>query len=306
MKTLKEPFTDLTPLLDDPEALRRKAADEGVLFFRGLLPREMVMELRACFLKILAANGWLEGDPRDGRADHNAIAAEDPARMTEMGVGVHKEAYLQVQKSELFHRMAHHPNLIRLYEILFQGPVLPHPRHIARLMLPAPYSSPTPPHQDFIHIQGTRNVWTAWIPIGDCPRHLGGLTVVKGGHKEGLLPVAASQGAGGLEAHMCAREYTWLEDDFLAGDVLTFNSLTVHKSLAPAEREHVRLSCDYRYQPASEEIEERSLLPHGEIAPWEEIYKDWTSSDIQYFWRSHSLEMGQWDESIRWQKEKIC
>lgn len=223
-----------------------------------------------------------------------------------MGVGVHNEAYLQVQKLELFHRLAHHPNLIRLYEILFQAPVLPHPRHIARLMLPAPFNSPTPPHQDFIHIQGTRNVWTAWLPIGDCPRKLGGLTVVRKGHKEGLLPVGASLGAGGLETHMCEKQYVWLEEDFLAGDVLTFNSLTVHKSLRPEDRDHVRLSCDYRFQPANEDIEEKSLAPHGEIATWDEIYQDWQTDDLKYYWKNRKLEMSEWDESIRWQKEKIC
>lgn len=306
MITLTEQFTDSTPLLSDPEALRARAADEGVLFFRELIPRDIVLELRAEFLAVLARHGWLAGDPKDGLANHEAINAEDPVRMTEVGVGVHRDAYAEIQKSELFHSMAHHPSLLRVYEILFQAPVLPHPRHIARLMLPAAFNAPTPPHQDFIHIQGTRNVWTAWIPVGDCPRTLGGLTVVKRGHMEGLLPVSASVGAGGLETHMCAKEYTWLEDDFRAGDVLTFNSLTVHKALTPQDRNHVRLSCDYRFQPAGEEIEERSLKPHGEIMDWDDVYEGWKSDQLKYFWKKYDLEMGQWDESIRWQKEKIC
>ncbi|MCC5877822.1 MAG: phytanoyl-CoA dioxygenase family protein [Candidatus Sumerlaeia bacterium] len=306
MQVLVESFTDATPLLENPGALRHAAEEEGVLFFRGLLPRELVLELRSQFLDVLARHGWVEPGNLDGVANHEAIAAEDPAAMVASGVGIHNKAYADIQKLELFHNLAHHPKLISLYEGLFQGSVLPHPRHIARLMLPAAFNAPTPPHQDFIHIQGTKNVWTAWIPVGDCPRELGGLTVVRKGHKEGLLPVAASEGAGGLETHMCARNYTWLETDFQAGDVLTFNSLTVHKSLKPQRRDHVRLSMDYRFQPAAEEIEQASLKPHGEVTTWDEIYRDWKSNDLKYYWKKHNLSMGEWDDSIRWQKEKIC
>ena len=89
------------------------------------------------------------------------------------GTGVSEAAYLAIQKLELFHRLPHHPKLIRMYETLFGKAVLPHPRNIARLMVPSPGAVPTPIHQDFIHIQGTRNVWTAWIPFGDIPRALG-------------------------------------------------------------------------------------------------------------------------------------
>jgi ectoine hydroxylase-related dioxygenase (phytanoyl-CoA dioxygenase family) len=306
MITLAPTYTDSMSLLDDAAALRARADEDGLLFFRGLLPRDLVLELRAQFLQILANRGWLKGNPTDALADKEAIEREDPAAMIAQGVGFHNEAYAEVQKLELFHALAHHPNLIRVYETLFQTAVLPHPRHIARLMLPASFNSPTPPHQDFIHIQGTKNVWTAWVPIGDCPRTMGGLTAIKGGHKEGLLPVAAAQGAGGLESHLCAKGYVWLEEDFLAGDLLTFSSLTVHKALKPQDTDHVRLSCDFRYQPANEDIEQASLLPHGQVTTWEEIYKDWKSTRYQYYWKNKQLKMSEWDESIRWQKEKIC
>ena len=44
-----------------------------------------------------------------------------------------------------------------------------------------------PPHQDFIHIQGSPNVWTAWLPLGDCAHDLGGLSLLVGSHKLGVL-----------------------------------------------------------------------------------------------------------------------
>jgi ectoine hydroxylase-related dioxygenase (phytanoyl-CoA dioxygenase family) len=40
-----------------------------------------------------------------------------------------------------------------------------------------------------------------------------------------------------------------------AGDAILFNCLTVHRALPNMTRDHVRLSVDYRYQPAREPID---------------------------------------------------
>ena len=125
---------------------------------------------------------------------------------------------------------------------------------------------PTPIHQDFIHIQGTRNVWTAWIPFGNIRGSLGGLAVLKGSHKQGVLAVTAAAGAGGLESILCNIDLPWVEHDYEIGDVLTFHSCTVHKSLPNLMGNRVRLSCDYRYQPGDEDLEEKSLKPHMQLA----------------------------------------
>ena len=232
--TVKEPtiivgFEDATPLLGSPDRLRAQAERDGYLFFKGLLPRTDVLAVRRELLQVLYDFGWLrkDADLMDGLVDHAAVAnLEDWG-----GTGVTQAAYLATQKIESFHRLSHHPNLIRIYQQLFGKAVLPHPRNIARLMVPSPTLSPTPMHQDFIHIQGTRNVWTAWIPLGDVPRELGGLSVLRGSHKEGVLAVTAAKGAGGLESIICNLDLPWIEHDYQAGDVLTFQSCTVHKSL---------------------------------------------------------------------------
>ena len=36
----------------------------------------------------------------------------------------------------------------------------------------------TPPHQDPWYIGGTQEVWTAWVPVGDCPDEFGGIAVL--------------------------------------------------------------------------------------------------------------------------------
>ena len=295
---------DATPLLADPVRLRGQADRDGYLFFKELLPSDIVLELRGQILEIMDRAGWIrrDADLMEGLVDRAGTANLEQY----CGVGVSRDVYLQVQKLELFHRLPHHPKLLSIYHALYGEAVLPHPRNIARLMIPHPTFRPTPIHQDFIHIQGTRAAWTCWLPLGDVPRELGGLSVLRGSHKAGVLAVTAAEGAGGLESIVCNIDMPWIEQDYHVGDVLTFHSCTVHKSLPHRRQDRVRLSVDYRYQPAADDIEEKSLQPHCQIAPWDELYEGWSHDDIKYYWTKQHLQLSPWDESIRWQKERIC
>jgi len=298
-------FTDSRELLGDAEALRRRAATDGFLFIKGLLPRAVVLQLRQEVLAVCARFGWMRNDTpiSEGRCNLSAVGTLPAAAVSG---GIPPAAYADVQRLERFHTIAHHPNILAFYRELFGTEVFPHPRNIARVMLPHPGVKPTPPHQDYIHIQGTPNTWTLWFPLGDCPRELGGLAMLQGSHKDGLLTVMQAQGAGGLEVHLCNTGRTWIEGDYEAGDVMTFPSYTVHKSLPNQLGDRIRLSCDFRYQPAREPIEEKSLLPHGDILSWAEIYQGWQSGTFQYYWKKYALKMAPWDASLLWQKERIC
>lgn len=302
-------FIDSTELLADPDALRAQAAELGYLFFRGLLPTNEVLSLRRDMLEVIARHGWLDprADLMDGIVDDEAFSvAVATGAIDFCGVGVTPAAYRDIQHLESFHALAHHPALLAVYGTLFGRPVLPHARNIARIQIPNEQSVPTPPHQDHIHIQGTTNVWTAWFPLGDCPIELGGLSVLAGSHKEGTLSYKESGGAGGLEAYLCDLEYPWAQGDFAAGDVLTFVSQTVHQALPNQIPDRIRLSCDYRYQPADEDIHESSMLVHCGVDDWDSIYADWSDRTLVRYWENHELRLSEWDEALRWQKEKIC
>ncbi len=301
-------FIDSTPLLDDPEALRARAADLGYLFFRQLLPVEPLLDVRRRMLQVLDRHGWIApgSDLMAGLADKPAYAAVPQEDIDFCGVGVGAAAYREIQHIEAFHQLAHHPALLSVYRKLFDAPVLPHPRNIARIMIPTDHDIPTPPHQDFIHIQGTKNVWTAWFPLGDCPIELGPLTCLAGSNKDGLLTYKAAEGPGGLEAYLCELDHPWALGDYQAGDVLTVSSETVHRALPNTEGEHVRLSCDFRYQPAAEDIHEGSLDVHCSVDSWDAIYAGWSDDSLKYYWRDTDLRYSDWDEKIRWQQNKIC
>ena len=305
---VKAQFRDSSDLLNKPEELRVRAAQDGYLFLRDALPKDLVLELRAQFLEICASYGWLEqgSDSQSGKADTAAVGRIPAEEIGFCGVGIPRKAYEDVQRLELFHALAHHPQLVSVFRVLLGKEVLPHPRNIARIMLPTKSNPPTPPHQDFIHIQGTVDVWTCWVPIGDCPEDLGGLSVLRGSHKEGLLPVQEADGAGNLEVVLCQWEDDWVSGPMAAGDILTFSSRTVHKARPNLMDGTIRLSCDYRYQPVDGDIEEKSLLPHCQVLGWDDIYRDWRNQDLKYYWKRKDLTLSPWDESLRWQKARIC
>lgn len=308
-ETTSMEFLDSKPLLDarDFDGLRARADREGYLFFKQLMPAEPLIELRRQILAVVGRYGWLKEGPNgeDNLIDKEAID-QVPIEEMRYGVGVSDRAYEDVNRIELFHRVPHHPNLVGLYRGLFEDEVLVHARHIARIVTPHREVVPTPPHQDFPLIQGSRNFWTCWIPLGDCPREMGGLTVLRHSQHGGYIPVKKVKGAGEIAAQLCPGEDTWVSGDFAAGDVLTFPCHTVHKALPSQHRELARLSLDLRFQPLSEEVESRSLQPHAYHLTWEDIYKEWEKDDLQYYWDKLPLKFSPWDDSYVQPKRRIC
>ena len=300
------PFEDSTPLLDDVEALRAKAARDGFLFFRGLLDKQSVLNLRRDVLEAFSRNALKAGSSDlDGtlNLEHLNRIPEDAMRSD---IGVSKDMYTELQQIPRFHRLPHHPSLVGVYEKLLGGEIFVHPRHIMRAITPHPVMVPTPPHQDFPLIQGTTETWTCWIPIGDCPVKSGPLTVLRGSNRNGCLPVDRARGAGSIAAQLC-KEDDWVSGDFETGDVLTFSSLTVHRALPSQVTDRVRISLDVRYQRAGDIMEAKSLGNHADV-PWEEIYRGWKADgDLMYYWEKGKPPLSDWDDSlIRPGGRRIC
>jgi ectoine hydroxylase-related dioxygenase (phytanoyl-CoA dioxygenase family) len=299
-------FVDSTDLLQDPVALRERARENGYLFFKRFLPADDVLALRAEMLAIVERRGWRQPN-QDAMGDRINLGALNRVSETEMryDIGVSDAAYEDVQKLERFHTLPHHPRLTAFYRMFFGGEILVHPRHIARLVTSHHLIVPTPPHQDFPLVQGTADTWTCWFPLGDCPRQMGGLTVLKGSHRQGYIPIQKAKGAGGLAVQLCPWETDWVEGDYEVGDVLTFPSYTVHKALRCADKEVIRLSLDVRYQPADQPVEEKSLKPHCQL-DWEDIYRGWENSDLKYYWRRQPLQVGPWNDRYLQPDRRIC
>lgn len=134
---------------------------------------------------------------------------------------------------------------------------------------------------------------------------MGSLVVARGSHRLGYLPIELAKGAGSIAAQTCPGEVEWVEGDFEMGDVLTFPAFTIHRALPSHYRDRIRLSFDVRYQSVEEPVESRSLLPHCSLT-WEEIYADWKTEELQYYWERYHLQFADWDSHLLQPLRRIC
>jgi len=277
--------------LTDAEELRRRLAEDGYLFFRGLQNKDKTLALRRDITRVLYEAGWLvpDADPMLGIADASR-------RVTE-GDLPYQPVYYKIQRLESFHSIPHEPEILDVVERILGRPAIPLPGKKARIWFPKFTEHTTPLHQDFVHYQGSTTTLTAWSPVGDCPIELGPLAVLPGSHKvKKVLPHHFALGAGGLIIDLAEQTpkhpelaRTWLSTNFQVGDTLFFPALTVHKALPNVTENRMRVSLDNRYQAVGDRIADHMLMPHlNDISPlsWEEVYADWKGNeDLKYYWK---------------------
>ncbi|MGI9334862.1 MAG: phytanoyl-CoA dioxygenase family protein [Gammaproteobacteria bacterium] len=291
------PFRDSTEPGKNPASgrgkLRERMSRDGYLFFRGLLPRGDVAAVHRRIAAIALEAGWLS-------RQHGSIeCVADPA-----GFCVDPEPeYLAVierfNRVFEFQALSHHPALVNLIEELLGDEVLVHPKPLPRMIFPSRVAYTTPAHQDYPNIQGTTEVYTAWIPLMDCTSECGGLCLAEGSHTEGVFEFGIGNGAGGIEI-IDPLTGRWAGGEFKAGDVLLFHSLTVHKGV-PNVGKRLRMSVDARYQRVRDPFNpENADRPYGAPATWEELYAHWTDAQrarLAYYWERANLTFKPFDRT---------
>lgn len=283
LDTSPEKFGELEPathLLDDPQALRARMRDEGYLYLPGYLDRAEVLECRAEIAERLAAAGQL-----DPAYPVSAMRAHPQSRVKFMPDLAKDNPKLQT--------LLYDGRMMAFWERFLGGPVRHYDFTWVRAVSPG---RGTPIHMDIVYMgRGTTNLYTAWTPIGDVPRSVGGLLLLERSHQHERLnqgygskdvdafcenkvgPGYTRMGGGGnirdggwlsdnpvkLQKNLGGR---WLTADYQAGDLLVFTVYLVHGSLDnPSDQ--IRVSTDTRYQLASEPVDERWIgeepIGHG-------------------------------------------
>ncbi len=279
------PYADASALLAEPGRLRRRADEEGHLFFRGLLPAQDVLRVRRRVLEVAARHGLL----RKGSSPGAGVAAPGLPLIEQQTDPRWRAYYCDVVRLREFHALALHPRIMSALETLFGEKVLAHSRNICRTIFPHSDKFTTPPHQDHVHIGGTEETWTVWIPLGDCPLDLGGLAVLPGTHRSGLLETHAAYGAGGAAVEV-PEDGLWVWGEMKCGDAIMLHSLTIHQGRDNVSGDRLRISADFRYQPMSRPVRADSMRPHMGWIDWDELYRNWPEDDpLRYYWRDLPL-----------------
>ena len=118
--------------------------------------------------------------------------------------------------------------------------------------------------------RGSQNLYTVWIPFGDVEITQGTLAVCRGSHKlDSFARIRDTYGRMDIDRDGITGWFEhdpmkiverfggqWLGANYRAGDVIVFGMHTMHASTTNLTN-RFRLSCDVRYQPASDPVDER-------------------------------------------------
>lgn len=279
-----KPFREMNMRDLTAHTLQDQMGSEGYALIRGVLPRNDVTPVLQEITQLLSRAGWLlpGHDPLERIADLSAACGDpDPA---------FKCVYQSVFNLESFHALPHHPALQQVMNMLIGDRLLIHPKPIGRLIFPHCERLTVHAHQDYRFMGGDTECFTAWIPLHDCPTDVGPLRVVESSHRLGYLHHADEN------LHVPEILETvdvggdWVGGQICAGDVLIFNSLTVHAA-SPNLSNRLRISLDCRFQDYRRAFNPANLAFAGQSGKsWEKIYAGWQSDDLKYYWKRLPLQ----------------
>lgn len=216
----------------DPGELRRMAATLGYVYCPGLLSADSVESLSQQALQVVCDAGW--GALNAGRCISTATPVDPDFT----------ELQPLIQNTRAFSALRRDPALVETLSVLLGA----RPQHgwgdVFRVGVPNARHWTTPAHQDRSYLSCPEPVWTAWVPLLDCPRKLGPLAVLQGSHKQGLR---AHRSTGPRGQSLGSIQGDWRSADYRVGDVCFFVDLCIHRALPNCTQDELRLSVDFRY-----------------------------------------------------------
>ena len=255
------PMRDSSALLGDGAALRARFREDGYLLLRGVLERDRVLSLRENYFARLP-EGFLKPGSAPAEGLFSGLA---PEGMRAYGTSGHP-AYAFARSAQL-HALSEDRALYGVAETLLEGPAQPLVRQIVR-HFHAGSGKASRAHTDYDYMsQGSDNLVTFWIPLGDCPLESGALVYLdrpeplSEDHLALLRLVNDRENdarplSHDLEWTARMTERRWLWTDFRAGDLTVHSPHIVHASL-DTTTEAMRLSADLRFQRTGETVDPR-------------------------------------------------
>jgi len=250
-------LVDSASLINDAVQLKQRLADDGYLLLRGLIDRDVVLKARETILSHMEANKVLSPDtpilegvmPKGGRGVR---------MMGTQGIAQHEDVLAVLEN----------PILFTLFETLFDEPATTFPYKWLRGVGNEAY---TGAHYDYVYMgQGSPRVHTMWVPFGDLTVDHGTLAMCAGSHKlDSFAKLRDTYGRMDVDRDAIEGWFTkdpmeitekfggqWLIGEYQAGDVILFGMHMMHASTTNLTN-RFRISCDVRFQPASDALDER-------------------------------------------------
>jgi hypothetical protein len=255
--------------LGDGKSLWQRYEDDGYLFFRNVIDREKIREVRSDIISVLHDYGLIPEDQKDAPV------------WTGKEVPDFLEIHTKIHALKSYDEMRTNPALVGIMERLFGAPVYSWMNVDVRTQTPrmVPITSI---HQDYQVFYRAARFAISWIPLMDIEENVGGVDIAPGSHKSvteadyGWSKERYYTGNAGcvlpaLTEERCGR---FARTTYNAGDLLVMHDKVAHRSLANTSK-RLRLSMDVRFQPRDSFI------------PW---YAKITASDLERYNRELNEE----------------
>lgn len=249
---------DCNDLLVDGRALRDRLAEDGYLLIRQLHDPAMVLKARQTIIEHM-------------RDESDCIDSDEPL-MDAVRRGDAKAPNMMGRKAITHHpdvaAVLQSPRVFDLFNRLFDEPSITFDYKWLRAVGDG---AGTAAHYDFVYMgRGSQRLHTIWTPLGQATPELGSLAILVGSHN---LPAYAklreTYGQSDVDRDRTHGHFTknllsitqtlggqWQTTTFEPGDVILFGMHTMHASTTNSTNRW-RISCDTRFQPASEPTDER-------------------------------------------------
>ena len=258
-------MTDSTALLADATGLRERMESDGYLFLPRLVAAERALAVKRDIVALLREHCIVEDD---GAPEPLWSGGPQPTEREYLA------CYERIVELDSFQELARSLEVIAVAETVAGGPVQVWEQQLVRIVYPDPEATAAQgvgAHQDGDPTLGyrARHFYTAWISLMEIDATVGGLAVAPGSHRLGLLRsagAAPSSGAGKAAAGygLDPATLSWVSADFGPGSTVIFHCRTAHRGL-PNHSDRIRLSCDYRYQPAGDSATWLAHTPGPEV-----------------------------------------
>lgn len=245
--------------------MRHELEEFGYLFIRGFHPDNLIKIARKAILEHIQSedpkNIFQSGFPLDSGVLDSRCGRGCLPFMEGRNCITHSKAVLDVLEGN---------HTRDFFQQLLQGPAVTYDYKWLRGVYKNAF---TGAHVDNVYMsRGTSNLLTIWTPFGENPLEMGALACVESSNQlPRLHHFQATYGSCDLEAENVAGSGWFTEDpeeistkfsvswktaDFGLGDVLIFTSRTIHMS-SKNVTDHLRISCDTRWQRGDEPIDAR-------------------------------------------------
>ena len=257
-------------LLGDRKALDEAWARDGYWYFKGVLDKNVMAQLKEIWIDYLQRKGLI-----DPGVDENRWNGADYS-------GVDLERILEFNERNVHKLLTENPDInATMEEILGDEPFwLPICEY--RANPPGSDSSENRfiyPHQDGFYSRDL-DMKICWIPVDNVNEEIGGCTWVEGAHRGPILHDMNNPPLYPMSAETLPKE-GWKTGDFEPGDIVIFDLNTPHSGLTNISKDKFRLTFDIRVMEASKNVP--TIGPVISLSEEQAIVRDEQSGEEKTF-----------------------